>query len=177
MSNKQPSIFAISGSTKRQSSNKTLLEYLRGSFPDIMFDFYEGIDQLPHFNPDLDGAMVPATVVDFRKRIEDADGVVICTPEYVFSLPGSLKNALDWLVSTTVLTNKPVAQIIASASGQKAYESLHMILSTLQARVSDNKRLLVQGVKGKVDGTEIIQKELKSSLEKLMKALLAEFLI
>ncbi len=174
MYNNQPSIFAISGSTKQRSSNKTLLEHLKKSFPDVVFDFYEGVDRLPHFNPDVEGSMVPGSVVDFRKRIENADGVIICTPEYVFNLPGSLKNALDWLVSTTVLTNKPVAQIIASASGEKAYELLHLILTTLQARVSDETRLLVQGVKGKVDGDKIKDHEVKSSLNKIMKALLGE---
>jgi NAD(P)H-dependent FMN reductase len=56
----------------------------------------------------------------FRKKIEDADGVLICTPEYVYSLPGSLKNAVEWMVSTTLFTDKPAALITAASSGTES---------------------------------------------------------
>ena len=67
----------------------------------------------------------------FRKSIEEADAVLICTPEYVFSLPGILKNALEWTVSTTVFSDKPTALLTASSSGEKAHESLLLVMKTL----------------------------------------------
>jgi NAD(P)H-dependent FMN reductase len=76
--------------------------------------------------------------------------VLICTPEYVFSLPGALKNAIEWCVSTTVFSEKPVALITASASGIKAHESLQLILKTIYADVREETQTLIQGAKGKV---------------------------
>ena len=74
-------------------------------------EIYAGIAALPYFNPDLDDEELPPCVENFPPRIEEAAGALICTPEYVFSLPGTLKNALDRTVSTTVFSDKPVAII------------------------------------------------------------------
>ncbi len=145
-------VFAISGSTRKNSGNLTVIHTLKNLFSAQMdFSLYEAIDQLPHFNPDLDRDDPPAVVKEFRQMIEDADAVIICTPEYVFSLPGSLKNAIEWTVSTTIFQHKPVALIVAAASGQKAMESLHLILTTLEASIGDDSRLIIQGIRGKID--------------------------
>ena len=76
---------------------------------------------------------------------------MICTPEYVFSLPGSLKNALEWCVSTTVLSHKPVGLITASASGEKAQEQLRLIMKTLETNFNEETELLIKGIKGKMN--------------------------
>ena len=69
----------------------------------------------------------------------------------MFSLPGVLKNALEWTVATTVFSYKPVAFIVATASGQKAFESLDLILSTLtQEPIKPTSKLLIQGGQGKI---------------------------
>jgi len=78
--------------------------------------------------------------------------VVICTPEYVFTLPGSLKNALEWMVSTTIFSGKSVALITASAMGDKAHEALQLVMKTIESRFTTATQLLIRGVKGKVDG-------------------------
>ncbi len=149
--NPRKKILAISGSTRRNSSNEAILRHIAESYSDLLeVDIYNEIDQLPHFNPDLDHGEPPAPVIDFRQRIEWADGVIICTPEYVFSLPGSLKNALEWNVSTMLFTDKPSAIIVASASGEKAFESLTLILKTIGAKIDEQSRLLIKGAKGKV---------------------------
>ena len=75
------------------------------------FEIYAGIAALPHFNADLDDEGLPPSIENFPPRIEEAAGALICTPEYVFSLPGTLKNALDRTVSTTVFSDKPAAII------------------------------------------------------------------
>jgi len=96
-------ILAISGSTKKNSSNNSILEFISESYKELLeVKIYDDIDKLPHFNPDLDNESLPSIITDLRNHIQSADGIIICTPEYVFSLPGSLKNAIEWNVSTTV---------------------------------------------------------------------------
>jgi len=106
---------------------------------------------LPHFNPDLDNDNPPKPIVDFREQISNADGVIICTPEYIFSLPGSLKNAFEWFVSTILFSDKPVGLITASTSGEKGHEELKLIMKTLGAKFKEEDTLLIKGIKGKMD--------------------------
>lgn len=162
-------ILAVSGSTRKQSSNKQLLQILAEMSGDsMMLEIYGGIDKLPHFNPDQSGADVPVEVLDFRAKIRAADGVIICTPEYVFSLPGAMKNALEWTVSSADFYRKPVALITASLSGEKAHEALCLIMKTIEADFDENTALLVSGVRGKLlpDGTMV--PALKEELQKLL---------
>ena len=119
-------ILAISGSIRKNSTNEFILKAIADLYRnELEVRVYNQIDQLPYFNPDLvkNEQSVPKTVKEFYQLIEEADGVLICTPEYVFSLPGALKNALEWTVSTTVFSYKPFAFIVASASGEKAFDS------------------------------------------------------
>lgn len=167
-------ILGISGSTKAKSSNKAMLRYLAQQYADqIDLEIWDGIDKIPHFNPDLDNETPPETIADFRNKIEEADGVLICTPEYVFSLPGSLKNALDWLVSTVVFSEKPTAMIVAAASGEKAFESLSLILRTIQAKMPDTSKLLIKGGEGKVNAEgELIDPKTIQNLQTVMISLM-----
>jgi NAD(P)H-dependent FMN reductase len=146
-------ILAISGSTRKNSSNEKILSFIKELHPHSLdVTIFTAIDQLPHFNPDISENDLPASVINFLQMIEDAEGVIICTPEYVFSLPGTLKNALEWTVSTTVFSYKPFAFIIASASGEKAFEALDLIMKTLlQQEIPDSSKLLIKGGKGKVN--------------------------
>ncbi|TGD56936.1 NADPH-dependent FMN reductase [Flavobacterium humi] len=150
-------ILAISGSTRHPSSNSNILQYISGLLPaGYIVDFFEDLDNLPHFNPDLDNAELPVAVADFRAKIATADGILICTPEYVFSLPGSLKNALEWCVSTTLLSHKNTGLVTASASGEKGHEQLLLIMKTLEARFTSETQLLIQGVRGKINPEGIL---------------------
>lgn len=100
-------ILAISGSTRSNSSNFKILKYISNYLkPNFEMEIFEDLESLPHFNPDLDTDNPPQEITSFRNKIRDADGVIICTPEYVFCLPGSLKNALEWCVSTTIFQTK-----------------------------------------------------------------------
>ncbi len=144
-------ILTLCGSTRRYSVNSLILDALIEEYKDRAgFDRYENIDQLPHFNPDLDTDPLPETVTDLRRRIELADAVLICTPEYVFSLPGSFKNAIEWMVSTTVFTDKKVGLITASSSGQKAHEALQLVMRTVGAVWGQYGALLIQAPKTKI---------------------------
>ena len=131
------------------------------------FIIYTEIDQLPHINPDLDTDNAPEPVDYFRKNIQDADGVLICTPEYVYSLPGSLKNAIEWTVSTILFTDKPVALITAASSGQKAHEALALLMSTIGAKISGS--LLIQAPKTKLSPEgKITDQATLSGIQQLM---------
>jgi chromate reductase, NAD(P)H dehydrogenase (quinone) len=165
-------VFAISGSTRSNSANAQLIKATAALAGDRWaVTCYDCLDQLPHFNPDLDSDPLPEAVTILRNQIEAADGLLICTPEYVFSLPGSLKNALEWMVSTTVLSDKPAALITASAAGEQAHESLQLILSTLQARFTPQTALCISGIRGKIttDGY-LTDVPTQQSIEQLIEA-------
>lgn len=172
MSADRKKIFAISGSTRADSVNLHILRDIADRYQQAAeIKIYTGIDQLPHFNPDLDNEQVPQSVTDFRNGIAEADGVLICTPEYVYSLPGSLKNAVEWTVSTILFTEKPVALITASSSGQKAHEALHLLMSTIGAKTGP--QLLIQAPKNKVSKEgKITDKETVQQIHALMDAFL-----
>lgn len=132
-------IVAVCGSLRARSSNRALLQAATRLAPaGIEVAIYEGLAALPHFNPDDDeeGATPPPAVAALRAQLVAADGILISTPEYAHGVPGSLKNALDWLVSDGALVGKPVALISAStAGGQYAQASLVETLTTMNWQV------------------------------------------
>ena len=128
-------ILAISGSLRRASSNTTLLRAVQLLAPDTMtITLYVGLGDLPHFNPDLEG-MEAQAVLDFRNQLKASDGVLISSPEYAHGVPGSLKNALDWLVASGELIYKPVALLNPSPRSTYAQASLTEILTVMTATV------------------------------------------
>lgn len=148
----KPRILTLLGSTKQESINKQILGYVTAQ----LSDQYEvdGFDltALPYFNPSLDtDTHTPESVQSFRTAMARAQGVLICTPEYVFTIPGVLKNALEWLVSTMVLDQKPTAVITAASSGTMAHESLLLVLKTIGAHIGDTSALLISAPKTKFD--------------------------
>src|SRR5690625_96532 len=111
-------IVALSGSIRDNSSTQKSLKSLERYFPkEIDYFIYEGLQKLPHFDPELDREEPPEEVQSFRSLLDKADGVIICTPEYIKGVPGVLKNTLEWLVSSANLYTKPVAVITSSGGG------------------------------------------------------------
>src|SRR5688572_25411785 len=108
-------IVAICGSTKAASINlgliRAIVELVKDQCSVTVFD---RLSDLPHYNPDLDQDSPPKAIADFRKLLSNADGILICTPEYAMGVPGSLKNAIDWTVSSCELSHKPTALITAA---------------------------------------------------------------
>jgi len=167
---KQFKIFAITGSTRKNSSNYKILKHISVNIKTgFEVEIFEDLDELPHFNPDLDTDNPPQTIISFRNKITEADGVIICTPEYVFSLPGSLKNALEWCISTIIFSKKKVGLITASASGEMAHDQLILIMKTLEAQFENENLLLIQGVRGKINEEgKIINDETLAVLNKFI---------
>lgn len=179
MSSKTIKILAITGSTRKNSSNFKILKYISDHIKtEFEVETFEELDTIPHFNPDLDTENPPKEVSLLRNKIIDSQGVIICTPEYVFSLPGSLKNALEWLVSTTIFSNKNTGLITASASGEMGHQQLLLIMKTLEAKFDDSTQLLIQGIRGKVDADgNITNKETETALQSFINNFENQFLL
>jgi NAD(P)H-dependent FMN reductase len=129
-------ILAISGSLRAASSNTALLRKAADFAPaGVEIVLYEGLGELPPFNPDVEGDTKSEAVAEWRQRLKAADGVVFSTPEYAHGVPGVLKNALDWVVGSGELVDKPVALFNASARGTYAQASLTETLTVMSARV------------------------------------------
>ena len=143
-------IVAICGSTRKESVNLTLIRI----FADLSKDYfdviiYNSIDELPHFNPDHDKGLdsAPEVVKKFRQLLTNADGILICTPEYAMGVPGTLKNAIDWTVSSCEFNHKPTALITASTLGEKAHASLLETLTIIEANVTRETQLHIPHIK------------------------------
>jgi chromate reductase len=129
-------ILLISGSTRGGSGNTAALRTARELVPDgVTAELYDGLAALPAFNPDLDRDPPPPAVGELRARIAAADAVLFCTPEYAGTLPGSLKNLLDWTVGGGEMYGKPVGWINVAAEGRGtgAEEHLAIVLGYVSA--------------------------------------------
>lgn len=100
------SILAVSGSLRKKSTNSRLLsEMSKHVDAEISYTIFDQIEELPQFNPDKENNLASETS-DWIRKVKKADVLVIATPEYAHGIPGSLKNALDWLVSTDAFIEK-----------------------------------------------------------------------
>jgi chromate reductase, NAD(P)H dehydrogenase (quinone) len=135
-------ILGISGSLRRDSHNTALLRAAAELLPDdVEFEIWDGLKTVPPYDQDDDTAEAPAEAVELRSRFAGADAVLIATPEYNASIPGQLKNALDW-VSRPVIGNKPAAVVGASTGAFGAVwaqAELRKVLSTIGARTLPNE--------------------------------------
>lgn len=142
-------ILAIPGSLRWNSSSNLILNHIVSSAPEgMLFEVYDGIGTLPHFN---DPEEVPPVVIEFKQRIKKADAILICTPEYAFGIPGTLKNALDWTVSSGEFIDKPVGLITASSQGEKGHAALMLVLTAISANIVEDAALLISFVRSKLD--------------------------
>jgi chromate reductase, NAD(P)H dehydrogenase (quinone) len=129
-------ILLVSGSTRSASSNTAALRTVAATAPaGIEAPLYGGLADLPAFNPDHDEAG-PA-VADLRAQLAAADAVLFCTPEYAGTVPGSLKNLLDWTVGSGELYEKPLAwlNVAAPGRGEGANATMGVVLGYVGAEV------------------------------------------
>lgn len=159
-------VLTVCGSLRAQSSNRAMLRAFGRVAPaGVVVTHYERLGALPHFNPDDDAEPLPAEVIVWR-AIAAADAVVISTPEYAHGLPGSFKNALDWLVSDPAFAGKPVALLSAERGSTWAADSLREILRTMSARVIEPACTALPLGTNRVDEEAILARaELRARLE------------
>lgn len=129
-------VLFVSGSGRSGSTNLAVLRTAAALAPaDVRTVVFEGLGQLPLFNPDQDaeGMTPPAAVADMREQVAGADALLICTPEYAGALPAALKNLLEWTIGDAGTYRKPVAWINAAGPGSPtgaadAHDSLRKVL-------------------------------------------------
>lgn len=164
-------ILVIPGSLRASSSSNLILKAIISfSRKDSDIEVCNAIGSLPHFN---DPEKEPAQVMDFKKRIKQADAVLICTPEYAFGIPGALKNALDWTVGSGEFLDKPVGIVTASSQGEKAHSALRLVLTALSATIIEDASLLISSVRATLDSEgKIKEKELEIKLRNVVPSLM-----
>jgi NAD(P)H-dependent FMN reductase len=170
-------ILAISGSLRKASNNSAVLKAAATlAPPGAQISFYTGLSDLPAFNPDLDTDQPPQVVQMLRHEIGAADGLLISSPEYARGLPGSLKNALDWLVSSFEFPGKPVALINTSPRAVDAQAQLRLVLATMSAHLIDEASIALP-LLGRNLGSEIIaadpelSAQLRTALQNFVRAI------
>jgi chromate reductase, NAD(P)H dehydrogenase (quinone) len=163
-------ILAVSGSLRAASSNTALLLAAASLVPSgVEITLYRGLGDLPHFNPELE-ASDPPSVREWRMQLQGADGVLISTPEYAHGVPGTLKNALDWVVGSGEFMGKPVALLNTSVHATHAQASLSQTISVMDARLVTDPAFAIPLPGNKIDvegilGREELEKALQRALE------------
>jgi chromate reductase len=139
-------ILGLSGSLRRASHNRALLEAAGRELPDgVELKVFDRLGEIPPYNEDLDVDPAPEAVAALREAITSADGILIATPEYNGSIPGQLKNALDWAsrpFPDSSLKGKPAAVVGASKGlfgALWAQAELRKVLTTSGAKVVDRE--------------------------------------
>jgi chromate reductase len=173
-------VLAISGSLRQDSYNTQLLRAAQELGPESAeIELFEGIEDLPPYNQDVQDDGAPLAVEDLRRRLAEADAVLIATPEYNGSIPGVLKNALDWASRPwpdNALRNKPVAVVGASTSaygGIWAQAELRKVLGIIGARVVEGGVAVAHAPERFVDGT-LVDPEHREQLGELLRDLAAQ---
>jgi len=174
-------VLAISGSLRSGSYNTGLLRALAEEAPaGVSVELWTGLEQIPAYNGDEDVTPGPAPVEKLREAVASADAVVFATPEYNSSVPGALKNALDWAsrpFATNAFRNKPVAVVASSAGafgGVWAQAELRKVLGAMGARVADVEVAVGHAAERFTPDGELVDPVVRQQLRDSLQAVLAE---
>ncbi len=139
-------IMAISGSLRTGSKNSLILTNLKSHYAELVnIEIFAGLSDLPHFNPDIEFHN-NEVVSEYRQSLKAADLILISTPEYAHGIPGSLKNALDWVVGSGELMDKKVGLIFSSSSeAMFVKEQLIEVIKTMSANIDQHSCIKVSG--------------------------------
>jgi chromate reductase, NAD(P)H dehydrogenase (quinone) len=173
-------ILGISGSLRRGSYNTSLLGAAAGLLPDdVEFELWGRLKEVPPYDEDDDTEEAPAAVAAFREAIAGADAVLIATPEYNSSVPGHLKNAIDWAsrpLATNPLRNKPVAVVGASTGAFGAVwaqAELRKVLAATGARVVEGEVAVGHAPTRFDEDGRLVDENLLEQLEEVVTGLVA----
>jgi chromate reductase len=171
-------VLAIPGSLRRDSRNRQLLQAAAACAPTgVSIHVHEHLASIPLFDEDVERAPSgpPPAVVELRRRVDEADGLLIATPEYNQSIPGVLKNAIDWLsreAPHAVLAGKPVAVIGASGGRwgtRLAQSALRQVLFATESRVLPAPALYVSQSDRLVDEAgRLVDRRMEDQLRALL---------
>jgi chromate reductase, NAD(P)H dehydrogenase (quinone) len=174
-------VLGISGSLRRDSYNRRLLLEAGELFPaDVELELCDELKAVPPYDEDDDGEEAPAAVERLRDAFAAADAVLVATPEYNASVPGQLKNAVDWVSrprGAAAIAGKPVAVIgtsTGSFGGVWAQAELRKILRTAGARVVDGEVAVARAHVRLAEDGRLLDEELRERTLAVLDALLAE---
>lgn len=170
-------LILVSGSLRSQSVNGAVIATLADMVPaGVEAAIYQGIGDLPHFNPEHDCDPLPEAVAALRAQLRGADAVLVSTPEYAGSMPGSFKNMLDWTVGGASLYGLPVGWINPSAHGgaQDTYHALRIVLDRAGAAIVDEACVAIAVPRDAVGAMGLIEtSEIRVHFSMALEALLA----
>jgi chromate reductase len=174
-------VLGISGSLRRDSYNSALLRAAAERLPaGVELVSYDGLREIPPYDADLEEEAAPAAVEQLRKAVREADAVLIATPEYNHSIPGQLKNALDWVsrpAGKSALMGKPAAAIGASTGmfgAVWAQAEVRKVLGALGGRVVETELPFPRAQDQYVDGRLELAPEQSEQLEEILAELVSE---
>jgi chromate reductase len=174
-------VLAISGSLRDASNSTALLRALREEAPEgVEVVLWDGQKSMPPYDQDDDVFPAPAAPAAFRELVREADAVFFATPEYNSSVPGALKNALDWgsrPLATNAFRNKPVAVISSSAGafgGVWAAAELRKVLGAMGARVVEAELSVGHAHEKLDDQGRLADDDVRVGLGEALQTLLAE---
>ena len=177
-------LIGISGSLRKGSYNRALLEAAVAERPpDVEVERLDGLELVPAYDEDLDGSPTPVAVAELRRTLASADAVLIATPEYNASIPGALKNALDWAsrpFPDNCLRGKPVAVIGASTGlfgAVWAQAELRKVLKTIGAAVLDAELPVPTAHSAFCKGGGLCHPELAATLRSIVHRLVGQTLV
>jgi NAD(P)H-dependent FMN reductase len=137
-------LLGISGSLRRNASNTAMLRAMAALAPEDVEVVLHDIGTLPLFNPDNESDPSIEPVLLYRAALNEADGVLISTPEYAHGIPGAMKNALDWVVGSGELVDKPIALINPSPRSTYAQAAIMEVLWTMSGKLVEEAFVTVQ---------------------------------
>jgi NAD(P)H-dependent FMN reductase len=136
-------VVAIAGSLRARSSNKSLLLAAQQlAPPELRVTLYERLGELPHFNADLDPAAFPR-IVELSALMKGCDALIVSSPEYAFGVPGSLKNAFDWLVGGDAFVYKPFVLLSASPRATTSRAAWIKKLTAMSGRMIEETSITI----------------------------------
>lgn len=167
-------VLAFCGSIRINSSNHALLSAVQSFFPvSTNWNLFE-IKDLPFFDPHLQfGDQVPDAVKQLRLLTENADFIIIASPEYAHGIPGILKNALEWLVCEESMKKRAVVLIASPSGGEFLRDHLTETLRTMDLKIEPTAVLTVRTARTQISATgEILDKELSILINNFVEGLL-----
>lgn len=173
-------LLGISGSIRKNAFNTIILETLAAKIADQARLVIFPLNDIPLYNQDEDGDASPESVQKLRQAIADVDGVIIASPEYIYGIPGVLKNALDWVSrphGKSTLIGKPVLTMTASPSftgGARAQAQLNEAVTAIGGRLILRPQAIIPSVHEKIKDGKLADEATLAFLENGIADLIGE---
>ena len=179
MNERQFRVLGVSGSLRQGSYNRLLIQAAQELAPEnLRIDIFD-LHNIPAYDPDTEAEGTPEPVVEFKRRIQAADALLISTPEYNYGMPGMLKNAIDWASRPTVggakvLNGKPIA-LMGATTGNfgtvRAQMMLRQVFLYTRSHVMLEPEVTVFKVKERFDGDRLIDEPTRGFLREMLEGL------